>query len=212
MVKSYKPWKFRFFFWFCSFLASSGNSISDVCSKSVREMRTASSGILQTPSRYTAPGILSCRHNLLTNIAETPHFSAISFTDTYIIVSSFLCWYRYKKGDTPPIRDTLSSWINLELRRNTVYQLTHNVFLFVILVLFSLLYPYVFILSTSEGHGIQEVSGSIPLISTNQNPWKPSVSKDFFILVETWGWYGGNFLTTFLTTLPTSFRSILGSV
>ena len=31
-------------------------------------------------------------------------------------------------------------------------------------------------------NGIQEVSGSIPLISTNKNPWKPSVSKDFFAL------------------------------
>ena len=50
-------------------------------------------------------------------------------------------------------------------------------------------------------HGIQEVSGSIPLISTTLNPWKPSVSKDFFILVETWGWYWGNFLTTIVTTL-----------
>ena len=30
-------------------------------------------------------------------------------------------------------------------------------------------------------HGIQEVSGSIPLISTTMNPWKPSVSKDFLL-------------------------------
>ena len=34
-------------------------------------------------------------------------------------------------------------------------------------------------------NGIQEVSGSIPLISTMMNPWKPSVSKDFFALGET---------------------------
>ena len=30
-------------------------------------------------------------------------------------------------------------------------------------------------------NGIQEVSGSIPLISTMINPWKPSVSKDFLL-------------------------------
>ena len=53
-------------------------------------------------------GYLDSKNNL-TNIAETPHLSAFSLTDTYISVSSFLCWYRYEKGDTPPIRDTLSS-------------------------------------------------------------------------------------------------------
>ena len=38
-----------------------------------------------------------------------------------------------------------------------------------------------FILSATGGHGIQEVSGAILLISTNTNPWKPSVSKDFLL-------------------------------
>ena len=31
-------------------------------------------------------------------------------------------------------------------------------------------------------NGIQEVSGSIPLISTNKKPWKPCVSKAFLFL------------------------------
>ena len=50
-------------------------------------------------------------------------------------------------------------------------------------------------------NGIQEVSGSIPLISTNTNPWKPSVSKDFFISGGNRAQRGGKLLTTFLTTL-----------
>ena len=33
--------------------------------------------------------------------------------------------------------------------------------------------------------GIQEVSGSIPLISTNKKPWKLSVSKVFLFSWET---------------------------
>ena len=55
---------------------------------------------------------------------------------------------------------------------------------------------WVSIQSGERLNGIQEVSGSIPLISTNTNPWKPSVSKDFFILVETRGWHRGNFYDT----------------
>ena len=49
-------------------------------------------------------------------------------------------------------------------------------------------------------NGIQEVSGSIPLISTTLNPWKPLVFKDFFVLRETEGRDEGNFLTTLTTT------------
>ena len=44
-----------------------------------------------------------------------------------------------------------------------------------------------------EADGIQEVSGSIPLISTNTNPWKPSVSKDFFALGGNRAQHRGNF-------------------
>jgi hypothetical protein len=45
--------------------------------------------------------------------------------------------------------------------------------------------------------GIQEVSGSIPLISTMTNPWKPSVSKDFFALRGNRAQHMGKLLTTF---------------
>ena len=61
--------------------------------------------------------------------------------------------------------------------------------------------PFLSIVSTPEGHGIQEVSGSIPLISTNTNPWKPSVSKDYFALGGNRAQHRGKLLTTFLTTL-----------
>ena len=44
----------------------------------------------QTPSRYTAPGILSCVQYLLIKVIETPHFSAVSLADKYSIVLSFL--------------------------------------------------------------------------------------------------------------------------
>ena len=49
-------------------------------------------------------------------------------------------------------------------------------------------------------HGIQEVSGSIPLISTNTNSWKPSVSKDFFALGGNRAQHRGKLLTTIVTT------------
>ena len=63
---------------------------------------------------------------------------------------------------------------------------------------FDLLFNYLLLYC---GNGIQEVSGSIPLISTNTNPWKPSVSKDFFALGGNRAQRGGNWPTTFLTTL-----------
>ena len=49
-------------------------------------------------------------------------------------------------------------------------------------------------------NGIQEVSGSIPLISTNTNSWKPSVSKDFFALGGNRAQHRGKLLTTIVTT------------
>ena len=55
-------------------------------------------------------------------------------------------------------------------------------------------------------NGIQEVSGSIPLISTNTNPWKPSVSKDFFALGEKRAQHRGKLLTTFSTTFDVQKR------
>ena len=57
--------------------------------------------------------------------------------------------------------------------------------------------------------GIQEVSGSIPLISTIKKPWKPCVPKDFFALGGNRAQRGGNWPTTFLTTLTDLDRKIM---
>jgi hypothetical protein len=56
-----------------------------------------------------------------------------------------------------------------ELRRNTVYQLTDNGFLCDITGHIGLFRPEKFIDIHYGTHGIQEVSGSIPLISTKNN-------------------------------------------
>ena len=60
-----------------------------------------------------------------------------------------------------------------ELRRNTVYQLTDNGFLCDLIGHIGLFRSEIFIDIHYGTHGIQEVSGSIPLISTTspENHW-----------------------------------------